>query len=396
MSQESLSTSDLQALVLLQRQYFALYPPYRLTLPDNRLLASPLRQEFIIQQFLGGREGEDGGVSWIRDFQPEQGYQAKFWRRVVAAIENGVAIGGHQQGDEWVVDDEIYDHVSNLMVSSSTGFQEPRPSYRTFIYDLPAKTQPHAECTKDHNGGRITLLEEQIVIQSGTTGLRTWQVFQHLTAALHLGHHLIQNLSVLLPPLFALNRGFIEIGAGTGLISILLSHLGFPVIATDLGDNEQDFESESSFRTPLGRLHTNLSLNSYSNEPPEIHHLDWFDARKEPSDPSYDHKWADLVQAKRNVIAADVIYDPDLVPPLVDSIDVLLGSAKDQLCAVVAATVRNETTFESFLAQCAQHHLTVKDIKLPPIPDANPTFWDSALDAGTRVAIMRITRKPGR
>ncbi|WVQ72536.1 hypothetical protein IAR50_002093 [Cryptococcus sp. DSM 104548] len=384
------SAIDVQALITLQRQYFALYPPYLLTIPDSRLLASPIGQEFIIKHFLGGREGEDvkdESNSWIREFQPEQGYQAKFWRRVVTAMEFGIAAGGDQDDeDEWVIDDAIYEHVSNLMVSSSAGFQEPRPSYRTFLYDLPVNQQTGGKCAERKNGGRITLLEEQIVIQSGTTGLRTW------TAALHLGHHLIQNFSALLPPPFA-SKGFIEIGAGTGLISILLSHLGFSVIGTDLGGVEQNLDSDNSFKTPLGRLETNLSLNSYDKDSPVIHHLDWFDARKEPSDPSYDDFWADLVQAKRNVMAADVIYDPDLVPPLVNTIDVLLGSSEDQICAVVAATVRNESTYESFLVHCSQHNLTVRHVELPPMQDADPTFWDSALDAGTRVALMRITKE---
>jgi len=55
------------------------------------------------------------------------------------------------------------------------------------------------------------------------------------------------------------------------------------------------------------------------------------------------------------VIAADVIYDPDIVPLLVAAIRVLLteGDGKDGV-AVLAATVRNEDTFRLFMDTCCK------------------------------------------
>lgn len=51
-----------------------------------------------------------------------------------------------------------------------------------------------------------------------------------------------------------------ELGAGTGFLSILLAQLGADVITTDLGDKGGDDEDQA-FRTPLGGLKTNISLS---------------------------------------------------------------------------------------------------------------------------------------
>jgi len=92
------------------------------------------------------------------------------------------------------------------------------------------------------NAPAITLLEARsLLASSGTTGFRTWE------AALFLGHYLYsaegQNL--------VQGKSVLELGAGTGFLSILCSkHLGARyVLATD-GSGEV-----------VTYLQTNLSLN---------------------------------------------------------------------------------------------------------------------------------------
>lgn len=51
------------------------------------------------------------------------------------------------------------------------------------------------------------------------------------------------------------------------------------------------------------------------------------------------------------------IYDPDLVHPLVDSIDVLLSSGSEKLSAIISATIRNQETFDLFLETCGKFSL---------------------------------------
>lgn len=52
----------------------------------------------------------------------------------------------------------------------------------------------------------------------------------------------------------------IELGAGTGFFSILLSQLGVDVVATDLGDND----NEQLRQAPLNRLNGNVALSQSS------------------------------------------------------------------------------------------------------------------------------------
>lgn len=137
----------------------------------------------------------------------------------------------------------------------------PPQSYRTFIYDQPGWSRPTGE-------SRVTLLEEQVAIQAGTTGLRTWTAryvlaLHHREAnnSLHLAHHILHS-----PHIFASNGvnenstpsipPCIELGAGTGFLSILLAQLGADVIATDL-----DGPSDGVRQMPLERLRRNVKIS---------------------------------------------------------------------------------------------------------------------------------------
>jgi hypothetical protein len=66
---------------------------------------------------------------------------------------------------------------------------------------------------------------------------------------------------------------------------------------------------------------------------------------------------------RRDLVAADVIYDPDIVPLLVNAIRVLLTENvqedQERPVAVLAATVRNEQTFKLFLDTCGKLHLNL-------------------------------------
>ncbi|WVQ82366.1 hypothetical protein IAT38_004494 [Cryptococcus sp. DSM 104549] len=400
------TTAPHPALEVLRRQYLALYPIYLLSLPAPSILATDAAQAYLLTHLLGdSSDSVDEGESsrgkervWLG---PEESYQKKAWKKIVDSLEIGVSGRVESGDDEAVVDERFYEHLAGLMVSSTNDL-EPGPSFRTFVYDLP----PSGHSLSTPHGGSITLMEEQIAIQGGTTGLRTW------TAALHLAHHILHHPSTLFSstrsadpstPIARSSRPVVELGAGTGFVSVLLAQLGVDVVATDLGDgddHEEEDEGEGEeeaggmdgiVRTPLGRLQYNIALNDCIVKP-TVRHLDWFDARKTPSDrPAI---WAQLLEDKRDIVAADVIYDPDLIPPLVDAIDVLLGDGHDERVALISATIRNQETFDKFVVTCRQHGLALEMLDLPPMDPSAPTFWDSALDAGTPVRLMRITNPP--
>ncbi|WOO85566.1 Protein-lysine N-methyltransferase EFM3 [Vanrija pseudolonga] len=334
------------ALETLRRQYFALVPPYLLRVPAPAELASADAQQFLVSRVLES------------DLPPpEAGYQRTFWRRVLPVLEEGA------------VDERIYEAVAQLMAAPSNAAAPPA-SHKTFIYDLAGQERA------------VTLLEEQVVVQAGTTGLRTW------TAALFLAHYLLAGNLGPVP-------AAIELGAGTGFLAAVLAQLGADVIATDLGDEEGEEEGEGQRRTPLGRLTANLALNNLPS-PARAAALDWADAALSPEDrpPIWAEALAPVNGARRTVVAADVIYDPDLVPLLAGAIDLLISPAGEvpPPVAIIAATVRNEDTFALFLAECEKRHLSTQLLDLASIDDA-PTFWDTALDRGTRVQVVRISKQ---
>ena len=101
------------------------------------------------------------------------------------------------------------------------------------------------------------------------------------------------------------------------------------------------------------------------------------------------------------------IYDPDLITPLVKTISALFEGSPDGV-AIIAATVRNPMTIKMFETSCGQslqreicpyeliqlidaHGMFVHDLNLVSMSLGQPTFWDSALDRGSEVRIMRIT-----
>lgn len=171
-------------LRLLRQQYFALVPARLLILPSSTTLAKSEGQTYLVQRVL-----EEESIP-----QPEDTYRRNFWRVVLRQIEHGLSeLQGDAErrggGDEWdeEIDERFYEVLAGLMVDPNThmlsecvfsgvliGYNRraeladrPRQSHRTFIYCYPR--DPEVE-------RHITLLEEQTVLQGGTTGLRTWYV----------------------------------------------------------------------------------------------------------------------------------------------------------------------------------------------------------------------------
>lgn len=82
---------------------------------------------------------------------------------------------------------------------------------------------------------------------------------RQLMDRLHLAHHILRDRSLIhqsgvLAPI-------LELGAGTGFLSILLAQLGADVVASDLGNTDDDEDVEGERRTPLARLQANVELS---------------------------------------------------------------------------------------------------------------------------------------
>jgi len=183
----------------------------------------------------------------------------------------------------------------------------------------------------------ITLLEARnLVAASGTTGLRTWE------AALHLGNYLCANSESLVR-----GKSILELGAGTGYVSILCAKLleASYVMATDGSDDV------------VASLSTNFYLNDLQDSTLiEGKELNWGQALVGGEDPQWNGgRGIDLV------LGADLTYDGSGIPALVSTFGDLF-ELHPKMKIIYAATVRNLKTFEKFLGACKANKYNVAEI----------------------------------
>lgn len=67
-------------LETLRKQYYSLYPLFKLQLPSSQILLE--HQTYLISHILDDPT--------LRRYAPEVGYQKSFWRKVVAQLEDGL------------------------------------------------------------------------------------------------------------------------------------------------------------------------------------------------------------------------------------------------------------------------------------------------------------------
>lgn len=238
--------------------------------------------------------------------------------------------------------------------------------------------------------GGITIPEESAFVSEGTTGLQTWE------ASLRLGAHLLAHQTSLLP------RGsrVLELGAGAGFLASLCTQVlksagGGRVVATDVAPNV------------LTRLAEARRINSYTPAEMEVDAFDFFDAlppsstnlstqtdkhSEESLGPHILSKILEppdeglqLLQALKPtlILAADVVFDPAILPALVHTLHAALqisidasGSNTPSPRALVASTQRNEATYTRFLDHLTDAGLAYEPVTLSPYPALSlPTRW---------------------
>jgi predicted nicotinamide N-methyase len=226
--------------------------------------------------------------------------------------------------------------LSSLLCSSlpSEATSAQQKSYVTYtISTLSSKSQAENE-----NTPTTTLLEARnLVAAAGTTGLRTWE------AALHLGNYLCANSHSLVK-----GKSILELGAGTGYVSILCAeHLGAShVLATDGSDDV------------VSSLSTNFYLNNLQDSSKiEGKELKWGHALIGAEHPEWNGgRKIDLV------LGADLTYDGSGIPALVSTFRDLFH-LYPEVKIIIAATVRNPRTFQTFLGTCRGNGYVVEEIE---------------------------------
>jgi protein-lysine N-methyltransferase EEF2KMT len=198
----------------------------------------------------------------------------------------------------------------------------------------------------------VTILESRNLISAaGTTGLRTWE------AALHLGQYLCRHPSLIQ------GKGVLELGAGTGYISILCAKYFSPsqVIASDGSDDVVANLLDNFFINGLQDTGVITAMD-----------LNWGHALVGTEEASWNGgKPIDVV------LGADVTYDESVIPALIGVIGELFD-LYPEVKILIAATERNRKTYDAFLQLCVRRKLKVHEIDfdLPPRIIQNGPFYN--------------------
>ncbi|KAK8073239.1 hypothetical protein PG994_004138 [Apiospora phragmitis] len=290
---------------------------------------------------------------------PPPRYQIRVLKDLVARIEASI--------DDWEehgVSDDLMAHLSELLAS-------PLPAELIAVQQKTYVTYSQSLLSGDSGPGagpgpypHVTLLESrQLISAGGTTGLRTWE------AALHMGQYLCMN------PSLVQNKRVLELGAGTGYVSILCAkHLASSqVIASDGSDD----------------VVANLPENFYVNGLQDSRVIS-----------AMDLKWGQALlgteEAEWNggrpidlVLGADVTYDESVTPSLVGTIDDLFDMFP-RVLVIISATERNRRTFDAFINVCQKRGLNIQEVDFDIAPQDTQTgpFYSDQVP----IRICRITR----
>ncbi|KAK8235395.1 putative methyltransferase-domain-containing protein [Phyllosticta capitalensis] len=315
----SLQADELRDLQVLCRQYLQLVDANSLKWPESTLLKKPDVQEWLFEHMF-----DQDSIQYL----PPARYQARVLKNLTSRIEAAI---------EDPEEDEISD---NLMSTMSLLLSSNLPSEA-------ASAQAKSYVTYDFGHERtVTLLESRSIISSsGTTGLRTWE------AALHLGAYLATDAG----SQWVRGKKILELGAGTGLLSILCAKHVDASKATITDGDEGVVDS----------IKTNVFLNGLDTAADtESIVLRWG-----RSCALRDSLFYEEGQQNQNdvdvVLGADVTYDKTVIPALVATLADLL-QRQPSLNILIAATIRNEETFEAFSVVCRRNGLGHEEVQFAP------------------------------
>ncbi|KAK6201948.1 hypothetical protein LQW54_009161 [Pestalotiopsis sp. IQ-011] len=321
------------SVVRFCRQFLQL--EHELDFPEPKFL-----REERVQTALFDRLFADGATA----YPPPPRYQLRVLKELVSRIENSI-----EDWDQHDVSDDLMGRLAESLASPVPSEFDAAQQKSYVTYALPLLGE---ESSAAASAPQITLLETRDLISAaGTTGLRTWE------AALHLGQFLCEN------PSLVQGKGVLELGAGTGYVSILCAKYLSPgqVIASDGSDD----------------VVNNLPENFFVNGLQDSGLITAMDLK-------WGHALIGTEEAAWNagrpidvVLGADVTYDESVIPSLVAVVEELFG-LYPSVKVIIAATERNRKTYDSFLRVCEQRRFGIHqaDYALPPRKSQNGPFYN--------------------
>ncbi|KAI2618251.1 FAM86A protein [Hypoxylon sp. NC1633] len=274
-------------------------------------------------------------------YPPPLRYQLRVLKELTSRIEASI--------EDW----DVHGVSEGLMAALSTLLVLPLPSEITAAQQKSYVTYTlsllEAACRLP--APQVTVLESRNVISAaGTTGLRTWE------ASLHLGQFLCAN------PSLVRQKSILELGAGTGYLSILCAKFLGPkfVVASDGSDDA------------VANLPDNFFLNGFQeSDVIRAMHIKWGHALVGTEDEHWNGgRPIDLI------LGADITYDKEVIPSLVRTLAEFVAMFP-HITILVAATERNRDTFDSFLTVCEKSAFAVEETRfhLPSRRDQQGPFY---------------------
>ncbi|KAF8604009.1 hypothetical protein BDV93DRAFT_522816 [Ceratobasidium sp. AG-I] len=308
----------------------------------------PTSQDLLVQQILRNPH--------VISYPPALDYQRRAWKSIIAALEE----------KETEVHELIYSHFISI-INTPIRQGPPEPSYLTYLLRRPRTCSVPAQAWRrvartdnfDRDCHPITILESRTTIERGTTGLKTWR------ASLDLSEWILANSDLVVA------ARILELGSGTGLLGLLVATL--QQLSQSSKSAEPTKEGPCIYMTDvdedvLSRCTANLRrpCNGLGSATAQVRTLDWTDS----TNPNRQELVRTLLdEADANVIlAADVVYDPSIIPPLTRTLRLALQRPGNERVAYVALTLRREETFAEFTTSVEQEGLAIKfiDMVLPP------------------------------
>ncbi|KAJ5631760.1 uncharacterized protein N7484_011860 [Penicillium longicatenatum] len=328
-------------------QYFQLVDPPKLDLPPDNVLIRPEVQAALYKHMF------DESLTTL----PPATYRARVLKLIIARIEGAIT-----DPEEDEILDDLMEAWGNLLAQPKPSALEIAKELSHVKYTAPLQQSSPSDRTV------ITVESRGLILAGGTTGNRTWE------AALHLGSFLASPAGQEIVQ----GKRVIELGAGTGFLSLLCArHLGVKgVVATDrepfLIDNMRECVQLNS--DAVGK-----ALPMY----PAI--WDW-------GTPLIDtEEMGEIVEGGQPrfdvALGADLTYDVDIIP-------LLLSTAKDLFenynvkQFIIAATLRNETTFQAFLTECNSFGFNAECLPFVSTPADRQTGFFHATDIPIRTYII--------
>uniref|UniRef100_A0A8B9DHK1 FAM86 N-terminal domain-containing protein n=1 Tax=Anser cygnoides TaxID=8845 RepID=A0A8B9DHK1_ANSCY len=221
--------------------------------------------------------------------------------------------------------DELYDTLADILNE-----EESTRCYKNYL--LPT-------------GESVTLSESEAIISQGTTGLVTWD------AALHLAEWAMENSTV-----FS-NRTVLELGSG----------IGFTGLAICKTCNPKAYIFSDYHHCVLKQLMDNICLNGFAVEPETIDLIQTKSEGQEAEGMNYQQPklivaeldWGSVTEKQLLdlqtdvIIAADVVYDPEITLSLIGMLQKLSTFRADGKPpeVYIAFTIRNPDTYHLFQAE---------------------------------------------